>query len=68
MRRAGSGAPGCESPLDGVGFPVPDQNATRIVAASDEEEALTGGRWGKSRLTRDAESGRWRWNPARALT
>jgi hypothetical protein len=64
MRRAGSGAPGCESPLDAVGFPVPDQDATRIVAASDEEVALTGGRWGKSRLIRDAESGRWRWEPS----
>jgi hypothetical protein len=63
LRRAGSGAPGCESPLDAVGFPVPGRSATQIVAASDEGVALTGGNWGKSRLVRDAESGRWRWEP-----
>jgi hypothetical protein len=62
MRRAGSGAPDGNA-LGAVGFPIPDQRATRIVAASDTTVELEGGRWGKSRFVRDGDSGGWRWEP-----
>jgi hypothetical protein len=51
------------SPLQAVGYPAPDKEITRVVAASDSRIELTNGQWGKSWLVRDEAAGRWNWQP-----
>lgn len=62
IARAGSEALSY-SPLQAVGYPAPDQETIRVVAASDAKVELTGGKWGKSRLVHDEDAGRWNWEP-----
>ena len=62
LQAVGAGVPGGDA-LGAVGFPVPAPQATRRVNAQAVSIDLTGGRWEKGRLLRDADGSDWRWEP-----
>ncbi len=62
LRAAGAGAPD-GNPLAAVGLPAPAPQATRVIDAQATGVDLTGGRWGKGKLLRDAGGEEWHWEP-----
>jgi hypothetical protein len=62
MHEVGAGALGGDA-LTAVGYPVPDQQATRVVDAEGTSVEMTGGEWGNGRLVRRAGTAGWSWEP-----
>lgn len=67
LRAAGTAALG-QHPRGALGYPTPDENATRRIDADALRVDLTGGAWGDGRLVRDALAQPWHWKPEPAFS